>query len=65
MDARFMFENPKEIVAEMKIRMLISEWEELRDQLQNKYPSWWLSSAITNLLSQARKVLYEEHKAGQ
>lgn len=62
-DARFMIENPGEIVATMKIRMTVKEWEELREQLDRKWPSSVLSGAIADLLAQSRKVLYVEHDA--
>lgn len=62
MECRFMIDEPSEIEATMKITMPIKEWEELREQLQQAYPAWRLSAAISDLLSQARKVFYEEHK---
>lgn len=63
MKARFMIEAPDEIEATMKITMSVKEWTELRDQLQSKWPSSRLQSAITDVLSQARKVYYVEHDA--
>lgn len=62
MKSRFMVENPDDIEMTMKITMTVGDWTKLRDQLQQKYPSWRLSGMITNLLSQARKVFYEEHE---
>ena len=62
MKARFMIESPDEINATMKITMTVKEWTELRDQLDNKWPSWKLSSAISDVLSQARKVYYADHE---
>jgi hypothetical protein len=53
-----MIENPKEIECTMKITMTMSEWENLRDQLENKWPSSRLSSAITSVLIETRKVYY-------
>ena len=58
MKARFMIENPQEVECTMKITMSVKEWENLRDQLENKWPSSRLSSAITQVLSEARKVYY-------
>jgi hypothetical protein len=58
MDARLKTENPEEIVFTMTITATAKEWEELRDQLSQKYPSWKLSGMIDNLLSQARKVFW-------
>jgi len=61
MDYVQLIENPDKVEATMKITMSIKDWTELRDQLAKAYPSWKLSSMITNLLGQARKVFYEEH----
>lgn len=63
MKARFMMESPDEIEATMKITMSVKEWTDLRDQLQQKWPSSRLQGAITDLLAQARKVYYTEHDA--
>jgi len=62
MKVRFMIENPQEIEATMKITMLVSEWETLRDQLVEKWPSARLSTAITSLLIDARRVIYAPEK---
>lgn len=58
MKARYMIESPQEIEATMKITMTVKEWEDLRDQLENKWPSSRLSSAITSVLMDARRVVY-------
>lgn len=58
MKARFMIEEPAKIEATMKITMSVKNWEELRDQLEMKWPSSELSGKITDLLVQARKVFY-------
>ena len=65
MRARFMFENPQEIEATMKLTMSVKEWEDLRDQLCEKWPSSRLSSCLTDLVAAARKVAYEEKDAGR
>jgi len=44
----------------MTITASAKEWESLRDQLSNKWPSWELSSQVTDLLAQARKVYWPE-----
>lgn len=58
MKARFMIEEPAEIQCTMKITMSMKEWEDLRSQLENKWPSSRLQQAITHVLSEARKVYY-------
>lgn len=58
MKARFMVESPDNIEMTMKITMTIREWTELRDQLENKWPSLRLSQAINSLIVDARKVYY-------
>lgn len=63
MEARYMAEKPEDIEFTMKITATAKEWEELRDQLQQRWPSSRLNNIITDLLSQARKVFYEEKEA--
>ena len=58
-----MIENPQEIEATLKLTMSIKEWEDLRDQLENKWPSSRLSDYITDVITQARKVYYAEQEA--
>jgi len=58
MKARFMIENPQEIECTMKLTMSVKEREKLRDQLESKWPSSRLQQAITQVLSEARKVYY-------
>lgn len=62
MRARFMLENPEAVEATMKITMTVKEWEDLRDQLASKWPSSRLSSAITSMLMDARRVVYPQEK---
>ncbi len=64
MEGRFLANEPEQIVFTMKITATAKEWEELRDQLAQKWPSSRLSNMITDLLSQARKVFYEEKSGG-
>jgi hypothetical protein len=64
MRARFLIESPNEIEATMKITMTVKEWTELRDQLQQKWPSSQFCMAITSVITQARKTYYApEHDA--
>lgn len=64
MKVRFMIESPQDIEATMKITMPVKEWEDLRDQLAEKWPSSRLSIAITSLLCDARRVIYAPEKDG-
>ncbi|KKM15946.1 hypothetical protein LCGC14_1690850 [marine sediment metagenome] len=56
----FMIENPDEIEATIKLTMTIKKWTELQDQLRDTYPSWELSSKISEVVNAARKVFYAE-----
>ena len=63
MKTRLKCENPESIVYTMTITMTAKEWEDLREQLQQKWPSSRLSSSITDLLAQARKIYWSEDDA--
>jgi hypothetical protein len=63
MKAQFKFERPEEIEATMTVTMPIREWEKLRDQLAEKWPSSRLCTCITNLLIEAHRTAYEEKDA--
>lgn len=63
MDGRFLAEQPEKIVFTLKLTASAEEWEQLRDQLSEKWPSATLGYMITNLLAQARKTFYEEKHA--
>ena len=58
MKCRFSCEKPDEITFTMTITMSAKEWCDLRDQLQQKWPSSSLSSSISDLLAQARKIYW-------
>jgi hypothetical protein len=62
MKVRFMLENPEAAEATLKITMTVKEWEEFRDQLADKWPSARLSTAITSVLVDARRVVYAPEK---
>jgi hypothetical protein len=57
---RMMIENPDGVQVTIKMTMSIKEWTDLRDQLANKWPSSNLSSHITSVVGQMRKVVYAE-----
>ena len=58
MKARYMVESPEEIEMTAKITMSAKEWDELRDQLSNKWPASRLTNIITEMLTDARRVFY-------
>lgn len=62
MRSRFMFENPDELEATMKITMAVGEWVKLRDQLVNSHawPSCDVAQAITALVTDARRTFYKD-----
>jgi len=60
MKAILTMEDPGNIEATMKITMTLEAWTNLRDQLQDKWPSSDLSCTINDLIMQSRKVFYPE-----
>lgn len=58
MKARLMVENPGKIEMTAKITMSIEQWEELREQLEDKWPAARLSQVITEMLLDAKRVFY-------
>ena len=58
MKARLMVECPGEIEMTAKLTMKMDQWEQLRDQLESKWPSSRLYSVITEMLTDARRVYY-------
>lgn len=58
-----MVEEPGKVEYTMKITMSAKDWEELRDQLAQKWPSSELSNAVTDILSNVRKIHYSEQDA--
>ena len=56
MQIKMRCENPEDIVYSMTITMRARDWEDLKGQLSEKWPSWNLSLQISDLLMQARRV---------
>lgn len=52
---RFFLTDPKSANGTLTLTMTLSEWDELRKQLQDVYPSWKLSGAIAGLILQAQE----------
>ena len=62
MKTRLKCENPEKIEYTLTITASTKEFEELRDQLVSKWPSFHLSEAVTDLLSQARKIYWHQEE---
>lgn len=60
MKARFQLNDPEKMEASMTITMTVQAWIELRDQLQKAWPSSELSSAVSDIILQARKCFWTE-----
>ena len=58
MKARHMVENPDEIEMTAVMTMTMKEWDTLREQLIAHWPSSRLSTVITEMLGDARRVFY-------
>lgn len=65
MKARMKIESPDDVMVTLTITMTAKKWCELRDQLNADWPSWELSSAITNLLSNVRKIIWDDSEVGR
>ena len=65
MKARMKIESPDEVMVTLTITMTAKKWCELRDQLKTDWPSWELSSAITNLLGNVRKIIWDDSEVGR
>lgn len=58
MNFRLKCEDPKDIVYTITLTASCEEFEKLREQLREAWPSAFLGRAITDLLSQARKIYW-------
>lgn len=55
MKANFKITNPEKTECTLKITMPLEEWKRLRDQLDNGYPGWKLSSLISKITIKAQE----------
>lgn len=53
-------ENPEEVEFTLTITMKMKEWDELKEQLKDKYPGWKISGAITTMWFEANKDYQKE-----
>lgn len=58
-------EKPEDVEVSLTITMTAKQWDELRSQLQDKWPSWQMSAAITGLLSQVRKIVWDDQEVAR
>jgi hypothetical protein len=56
MKTQLRIENPDDAQMTLTTTMTAREWKALRDQLVSTYPSWKLSTAITNMVNSATKA---------
>lgn len=56
-------ENPDSVTVTLSLTMTLKEWQELRDQLANDWPSWRVGSDINNMLGQVRQTFYPSPSA--
>ncbi|WP_186095645.1 hypothetical protein [Burkholderia gladioli] len=61
MKAKFKIERPDDVPMTLTLTMTGGQWKKLRDQLPREYPSWKLSSVITEMVNQASAV-FEDTK---
>lgn len=58
MKTRLKCENPGEILYTVTITGTAKEFEDLREQLETKWPAMYLTRQINDLLGQARKIYW-------
>ncbi len=63
MRGRYKVENPDDVEFTLTITMSAKEWCELRDQLNGKWPSSRLSTMISRLLADVRRIYWHEADA--
>lgn len=60
MKAKMFLTDPKEVEASLTITMKLKEWEGLRSQLTQEYPSWELAISIQELIENTTKHFYSD-----
>lgn len=60
MRTKFEVEEPSDITMTLTVTMKLGEWKTLQSQLADKYPSWKLSAAITDMVLLATKTFYPD-----
>ncbi len=56
MRATFQIESPGDVEMVLTVKMKLSDWIALQKQLPREYPSWKLSSAISEMAMHANQV---------
>ena len=62
MRARMKLEKPDDVEVTLIVTMSAKKWCHIRDQLKSEWPSWELSSAISNMLDNVRKIVWDENE---
>ncbi len=63
MKASMKVEKPGEIEMTATLTMTMAQWDDVRKQLEHKWPSTWLSSVIHEMLMDAQRVYYPSDDA--
>lgn len=54
----FRIERPDDVQMVLTVTMTLGEWRKLQEQLSTSYPSWRLSSAISEMVLEAKSAFY-------
>lgn len=59
----FRIERPDDVQMVLTVTMTLGEWRKLQEQLSSSYPSWRLSSAISEMVLEAKSAFYPSDDA--
>ena len=60
MQGEFKILDPESVIVELKLTMLLKEWEELNKQLETTYPSLRLKNMINDLVIQLKNTVFKK-----
>lgn len=63
MEVKFFLQKPEDLDASLTIRMKVKDWIDLREALLQANSGWQglrLANAITDVVSQAKKIFYSD-----
>ncbi len=58
MNGTFQAQKPEDHVYTLNYTMTLKEWEEFKDQLSDKWPSWKFSEQIHSMVSEAHRTYW-------